>query len=229
MATMLKDSSEEAAWVAQAAAGDEVAFERIMRAHNRLLYRTARSILKNDAEAEEVLQEAYLKAWVALAQFRADAQLSTWLVRIVANEALARLRRKEEPLLSLDELMENFDFEALGDGANAGMQPVSSNPEQEAMRAQLRRLMEQCIDALPDTFRTVFMLREVEGLGAEEVALALQMPAATVRTRSFRAKALLRAALEKHTQGALGEVFAFDGARCDRIVAGVLARKPRLA
>ena len=226
MATMLKDSSEEAAWVAQAAAGDEVAFERIMRAHNRLLYRTARSILKNDAEAEEVLQEAYLKAWVALAQFRADAQLSTWLVRIVANEALARLRRKEEPLLSLDELMENFDFEALGDGANAG---APNNPEQEAMRAQLRRLMEQCIDALPDTFRTVFMLREVEGLGAEEVALALQIPAATVRTRSFRAKALLRAALEKHTQGALGEVFAFDGARCDRIVAGVLARKPRLA
>lgn len=215
-----KKDGEDAQWVAQAAQGDSAAFERIMRRHNRLLYRTARSILKNDADAEETLQDAYIKAWSALAHFRADAKLSTWLVRIVANEAMARLRRKDEPMLSLDELMETFDFESL----SAGNEHAPSSPEQELMRLQLRKLMERCIDALPDHFRTVFMLREVEGLSPEDVAQALEIPLATVRTRFFRARALLREGLEKQTQGALGEVFAFDGARCDRIVAGVLAR-----
>jgi RNA polymerase sigma-70 factor (ECF subfamily) len=223
-ASTSENASPEWDLVQQAAQGDEQAFECIMRTHNRRLYRTARSILKHDAEAEEVLQDAYLKAWTALASFRAEAQLGTWLVRIVANEALGRLRRNDENIVSLDDIMGSLDTQAL---ETAGWNSPKT-PEQEAMRVQLQRLLEQCIDALPDAFRTVFMLREVEGMSAEEVALALDVPAATVRTRFFRARQLLQSSLETQTQGALADVFAFDGARCDRIVAGVLARKTLL-
>lgn len=219
-------TEDEQLWVQQAALGDALAFERIMRTHNRRLYRTARSIVQNDAEAEEVLQEAYLRAWRALGSFRADAQLSTWLVRIVANEALGRLRKQRDHLLSLDEIMDTLHD---GSSNQPSWQAANSmhNPEQEAMRSQLRRLLEQCIDALPDAFRTVFMLRELEGMSAEEVAQALDIPAATVRTRFFRARSLLQKTLEQRAQGALHEAFSFDGARCDRIVAGVLRRKPQ--
>ena len=195
-----------------------------MRAHNRLLFRTARSILKNDEEAEEVLQEAYLRAWKNLASYRGEAKLSTWLVRIVSNEALGRLRKPSLSLISLNDLLENFDAASAEMRRGVLNMSAQNNPEQEAMRGQLRGLMEQCIDALPDVFRTVFMLRAVEGLSAEDVAQALELPAATVRTRFFRARALLREALELRSQGALQEAFSFDGARCDRIVAGVLQR-----
>ena len=221
-------TEDEQLWVQQAALGDALAFERIMRTHNRRLYRTARSIVQNDAEAEEVLQEAYLRAWRALGSFRADAQLSTWLVRIVANEALGRLRSRREDVFSLDEIMDTL-HESSANQPSWQAADTMHNPEQEAMRSQLRRLLEQCIDALPDAFRTVFMLREVEGMSAEEVAQALEIPAATVRTRFFRARSLLQKSLEQRTQGAMRDVFAFDGARCDRIVAGVLKRLPKTA
>lgn len=204
----------------RAASGDDSAFEAIMRRHNRLLFRTARSILKSDAEAEDALQDAYLHAWRALPTFRADAKLSTWLVRIVINEALGRLRRSGAQVIPLETAMESTDREtqqSLQDDAD-------QRPEGAAMRAQVRRLMEARIDALPEAFRCVFMLRAVEEMSVEEVATALQLPQATVRTRYFRARGLLREGLSRDIDMALGDAFSFDGARCDRIVASVLAK-----
>ncbi len=204
----------------RAADGDDFAFEAILRRHNRLLFRTARSILKSDTEAEDVLQEAYLRAWRALATFRSDAKLSTWLVRIVINEALGRLRRVGAQVIPLEAAMASSDPEMQASMHDA----PDERPERVAMRAQVRRLMEARIDRLPEAFRTVFVLRAVEELSVEEVAVALQLPEATVRTRYFRARGLLRESLSRDIDLALGDAFAFDGARCDRIVACVLAR-----
>lgn len=210
----------EADLVALAAAGDGAAFEVLMRRHNQLLFRTARSILKNDAEAEDAVQEGYLRAWRALGEFRTESRLSTWLVRIVANEALGRLRRTGAQVIPLEAAMTSPEPEtqaALTDTPERG-------PEHSALRSQVRVLLESRIDLLPEVYRTVFMLRAVEEMSVEEVAQALDIPEATVRTRFFRARSLLREGLAGEMDGAIGEVFAFDGARCDRIVANVLAR-----
>ena len=211
--------SPEAELVARAAAGDEAAFETIMRSHNQLLFRTARSILKSEAEAEDAVQDAFLRAWLALDSFRAESKLSTWLVRIVTNEALGRLRRAKVRTIPLEEVMTSPDPKmqlALADAPGSG-------PEQTASRAQIRSLIEQQIDLLPDAYRTVFMLSAVEGLSAVDIAEALDIPAATVRTRAFRARNLLREGLVGKVEADLGGVFAFDGKRCDRIVKGVIA------
>lgn len=204
----------------RAAGGDDRAFEAIMRRHNRLLFRTARSILRSDAESEDALQEAYLRAWRALASFRADSKLSTWLVRIVINEALGRLRRRSATVIPLEATMDDSD--APPEDSIAGDEALQ--PDRIAMRGEIRRLMEARIDSLPEAFRTVFMLRAVEELSVEEVASTLGLPEATVRTRFFRARGLLREALAHDVDVALGDAFAFDGARCDRVVANVLAR-----
>ena len=205
---------------ARAANGDEAAFEAIMRRHNRLLFRTARSILKNDSETEDALQEAYLRAWRALASFRADAKLSTWLVRIVINESLGRLRRRSAQVIPLDAAMESSEQQS----AACMEDDPDQQPDRVAMRAEVRGLMEARIDTLPDAFRTVFMLRAVEELSVEEIAMALEIPEATVRTRFFRARGLLREGLSRDVDLAIGDAFSFAGARCDRIVAGVLAK-----
>ena len=206
--------------IARAAAGDARAFEAIMRRHNQLLFRTARSILRSDPEAEDALQEAYLRAWQALGGFRADAQLSTWLVRIVANEALGRLRRKSAEVIPLETAMAAPDPDIQAALAAAPQQA----PEHQAQRAQLRGILESRIDMLPQTYRTVFMLRAVQEMEVAEVAQALGIPESTVRTRFFRARGLLREGLASAIDVTLPDAFAFDGARCDRIVAGVLAR-----
>lgn len=204
---------------ARASNGDEVAFECIMRRHNQLLFRTARSILKSDDETEDALQEAYLRAWRALSTFRADAKLSTWLVRIVINESLGRLRRRGAQVIPLDTAMDLAEHQT-----EAWMEDdPDRQPERVAMRGEVRRLMEARIDMLPDAFRTVFMLRAVEELSVEEVAIALEIPESTVRTRFFRARSLLREGLSRDVDLAVGDAFSFAGARCDRIVAGVLA------
>jgi RNA polymerase sigma-70 factor (ECF subfamily) len=208
------------ALVARSLAGDSRAFEAIMRRHNRLLFRSARSILASDADAEDALQEAYVRAWRSLAQFRGQAKLSTWLVRIVLNEALGRVRRRGAHVIPLEPIMGEPD----DDPHDRIAGDATRQPEHAALRGELRRLMEARIDALPEAFRTVFTLRAVEELSVEEVASALGLPEATVRTRFFRARAPLRAALSQDTDMALGDAFDFDGARCDRIVARVLAR-----
>jgi len=217
----LPAAATDAELVERAANGDESAFERIMRTNNRLLFRTARSILKSDAEAEDALQEAYLRAWRALSTFRADSKLSTWLVRIVINEALGRLRhRKSAQVIPLESVMESFDPQT----QESTEEDPDREPDSLAMRSQVRRLMEARIDLLPEAFRTVFMLRAVEELSVEEVSAALEIPQATVRTRFFRARSLLRESLSRDVDFVTNDAFSFDGARCDRIVANVLSR-----
>jgi RNA polymerase sigma-70 factor (ECF subfamily) len=204
------------------ASGDRDAFELLMRRHNQILYRTARSILKDDAEAEDAAQEAWLLAYRAIGNFRGDAKLSTWLVRIVVNEAISRRRKRSrgaEVIQLNGETQE--DREAVEENVN---QTLPEQPEHAARRAQTRRLLEAKIDELPDAFRTVFVLRALEELSVGESAVALGIPEATVRSRFFRARALLREALSKEIDLAYGDAFAFAGARCDRIVAGVLAK-----
>lgn len=213
-------ATTDAELVERAASGDEVAFECIMRRQNRLLFRTARSILKSDSESEDALQEAYLRAWRSLATFRSDSKLSTWLVRIVINEALGRLRRRSSNVVPLASAMDRVDSQA----QESLEDDPDHRPECVAMRSEVRLLMEARIDMLPEAFRTVFMLRAVEELSVEEVSTALQLPEATVRTRYFRARGLLREGLSREVDLAIGDAFSFAGARCDRKVACVLAR-----
>lgn len=204
--------------------GDTRAFEAIMRQYNRMLFRTARSILRSDSEAEDALQDAYLEAFRSLGRFRGEAQLSTWLTRIVINQALQRLRRhrREGQVFDLDRVV---DLEQALESAGTPTD-TTFGPEGEAMRAELRQLLEAKIDQLPPAFRTVFVLRALEELSVEDTAACLKIPEATVRSRFFRARGLLRESLEQTVELALQDAFSFDGKRCDRIVASVLHRLP---
>ncbi len=190
--------------------GDMRAFEELMRLHNRMLYRTARAILRDDAEAEDAVQEAYLRAYRALGTFRGESKLSTWLVRITVNEALMRHRR------------DTRSARVLTDVEPDSLASDEVGPEGAAQRGEARRLLEARIDALPDPFRAVFVLRAVEELSVEETAIALGIPDATVRTRYFRARGLLREWMRGDIDTARVDAFAFAGARCDRIVRKVL-------
>ena len=197
------------------------AFERLMRENNRRLFRTARAILRDDAEAEDAVQEAYLRAYRSMGEFRGEAKVSTWLVRIVVNEALAR-RRKEVRRAAIVPIRGGGaeDHEIAAEVALR----EDEGPESGTQRSELRRLLEQKIDALPDAFRAVFVLRALEELSVEETAAALGIPEATVRTRFFRARSQLREALAQEIDVAFDDAFAFLGERCDRIVARVLAK-----
>jgi len=217
------DLSTDAELAERAAQGDTLAFQHIMRRHNRLLFRTGRSILRNDDETQDALQEAYLRAWRALGSFRSEARLSTWLVRIVVNEALGRLRRRgSAQIIPLDAGADAPESADVLEETALQADP-DEQPERQAMRSEVRHLIEARIDALPETFRTVFVLRAVEDLSIEEVATALGIPEATVRTRFFRARGLLREALSRELDLAIGDAFSFAGARCDDIVARVTA------
>jgi RNA polymerase sigma-70 factor, ECF subfamily len=201
---------------------DHAAFETLMRRHNGRLFRAARAILKDDAEAEDAVQDAYLDAYRHMGDFRGGSQLGTWLVRIVVNHSLMRLRKQKRGAVVVP-----FEGHAApGDDARALEVPdrTSEPPSHAAVRAEMRRLLERRIDQLPATFRTVFVLREIEEMTVDETAECLGIPPATVRTRLFRARALLREALARDIDLATGDVFSFAGARCDRIVERVLAR-----
>jgi len=196
----------------------ETAFEAVMRQHNGRLFRVARAILKDDTEAEDALQDAYLEAYRHLGEFRGDAQLSTWLTRIVVNQSLMRLRRqkRERVVVPFDGPEEREEVDVADENAEL--------PSSAAMRAEVRRILERRIDELPVAFRTVFVMREVEDMTVDETAECLGLPPATVRTRLFRARSLLRTALARDVDSATVDVFGFAGARCDRIVAAVLSR-----
>ncbi|OWW20738.1 RNA polymerase sigma factor [Noviherbaspirillum denitrificans] len=203
------------------AACDTSAFELMMRRHNRALYRTARSILKDDAEAEDALQDAYLLAYRNMDKYRGESSLATWLTRIVVNEAIARSRKRTRRA----EIIQLAGDDEILDMAETGMDEAHpEQPERAAMRADARKLLEKKIDELPDAFRTVFVLRALEELTVEETAACLGIPDATVRTRFFRARSMLRESLSREFDFALEDAFGFDGERCDRIVAGTLAR-----
>lgn len=206
--------------IRRAAAGDGEAFEALVRRHNQLLFRTARSILKDDAEAEDALQEAYLRAWRNMGGFRAESRVATWLVRIVTNEALGRLRRARRSEIPLETAMAASDHTT----RDALTEARGRAPDVPILRAEMRRVIEQGIDDLPDAYRAVFMLRAVEEMSVQEVADALDIPAATVRSRYSRARTLLRDHLTPDLVPTLREAFAFDGARCDRLVVTVMAR-----
>lgn len=210
--------------VARILAKDQSAFESLMRAHNGRLFRVARAILKDDAEAEDALQDAYLDAYRHIDTFRGDSQLGTWLVRVVANHALMRLRRQKRDRNVIPfGTTEREDADRVSEMAD----PTTELPQAATLRAEVRKMLERRIDELPMSFRTVFVLREVEEMSVEETAEALGIPAATVRSRLFRARGLLRAALARDLDLATGDVFGFAGGRCDRIVAAVLARLAR--
>jgi RNA polymerase sigma-70 factor, ECF subfamily len=218
VAALAEASDEEL--TRRVAGGEKAAFERLMRRHNRTLFRTARAILRDDAEAEDTLQEAYMQAYQAIGTFRGEAKLSTWFARIVANEALMRLRKRTRraeivPLQSSATLQ---NFNEIPDPS------MEKSPESSALRAETRRLLEAQIDALPDAYRTVFVLRAVEEMSVEETAAVLRIPQATVRSRFFRARSLLREGLATKIDLACEEAFAFAGERCDRIVANVMER-----
>ena len=212
--------------VSATAAGDHQAFEALMRRHNGRLFRAARAILRNDAEAEDAVQDAYLDAYRHMREFRGDAQVGTWLVRIAVNHALMRLRKqKRDNIVVPFQPGESEETSAIVDHIP---DERTESPTTTTLRGEIRQLLERRIDELPIAFRTVFVLREVEEMSVEETADALGIPSATVRTRLFRARALLRQALARDVDLVTGDVFGFAGARCDRIVARVLEQLPSL-
>lgn len=215
-------ADDDAALVAGVAARDHAAFERLMRRYNGRLFRAARAILKDDAEAEDALQDAYLEAYRHIGEFRGEAQLSTWLTRIVITRALMRLRsqKRHRNVVPID----NREI-AGGEHVEVDIEDERAVlPAESAWRGELRKLLEARIDELPLPFRTVFVLREVEDMTVQETAAALEIPEATVRTRLFRARAILRASIARDMDMAAVDAFAFLGARCDRIVGNVLKR-----
>ena len=209
----------DAELAALARQGDGAAFRVIMQRHNRRLYRAARAVLHDDAEAEDVVQEAYVRAFAALGDFRGDSSLATWLTRIALNEALGRLRRRR-PTLDI----ETFDARPEARVIPFPLMSPDMNPEQAAARQDVRRLLERAIDGLPEPFRVVFVLRDVEELSIEETAAQLGLRPETVKTRLHRARRRLREALDAELASALTDAFPFAGARCARITDAVLKR-----
>jgi RNA polymerase sigma-70 factor (ECF subfamily) len=198
------------------------AFRLIMQRYNRRLYRVARGILGDDAEAEDVVQEVYVRAFTHLKDFRGEARLLTWLTRIAINEALCRLRhrRPSVDLKHIDAIDEQGEARVI-------VLPFArqdANPEAAAARAEIRHLLEQALDQLPEPFRVVFILRDMEEMSIEETALQLGLRPETVKTRLHRARRLLRQSLDKTLSNALLDAFPFAGARCARITQAVLDR-----
>jgi RNA polymerase sigma-70 factor (ECF subfamily) len=216
------DKLDDDQLVELARAGEPGAFRGIMQRHNRRLYRVARGVLGEDSEAEDVVQETYAKAFQSLAGFRGEASLSTWLTRIAINEALGRKRRRR-PMIdlgSLDLIDEQGEARVLiFPGARAG-----ANPEADTTRAEIRRLLERAIDDLPEIFRIVFVMREIEQMSIVETASQLDILPETVKTRLHRARRLLREALQERLGSALQDAYAFDGERCKRMTQAVLFR-----
>jgi RNA polymerase sigma-70 factor (ECF subfamily) len=210
--------------VARVSRADHAAFEALMRRHNGRLFRVARTILRDEAEAEDALQEAYLEAYRHIRDFRGSAQLSTWLTRIVINQALMRVRKqKRDPVVvPITQPHGAPEGQIDASGVNDVVDESGESPPSAMLRAEIRNLLEQKIDELPVAFRTVFVMREVEDMTVQETAECLSIPEATVRTRLFRARALLRDAIARDMDLAVLNVFHFAGARCDRIVENVL-------
>jgi RNA polymerase sigma-70 factor (ECF subfamily) len=208
---------DEAVLVRHAQDGDREAFRAIMTRCNQRLFRLARGVVGNDIDAEDVLQEAYLKAFAAIAGFRGEAGLYTWLAAITLNEAKSRLRRRR-PTVALDTMDDRSNVVLLNEAS------TPRNPEAEAARAQVRHLLERAVDEVPLDFRLVFLLREVEGCSIEETAIQLGLKPATVKTRHHRARQMLRATLDRQLKDALRDTFPFLGARCAAITERVLER-----
>lgn len=197
-------------------AGETALFEVIMRRYNQRLYRVARSIIGEDGEAEDVTQDAYVRSYMHLDQFDGRAQFSTWLTKIVVYEALARLRKRKR-LVGIDAASVSME-----DGMN--LKSMAPSPEQEVLTHTMRIVLEAAVDRLPETYRSVFMLREVEGMSTAETAECLDLSEESVKVRLHRARSLLRKHIYSQTGAATTAAFQFMGARCDRMVSAVLNR-----
>lgn len=215
------DAMDEAGLVRLAQAGDREAFRVIMQRGNQRLFRVARGVVRDEVEAEDVLQEAWVKAFAAIGGFRSEAGIMTWLTRIVLNEARGRLRRRR-PTVEL-EAVEAAQMEA-GQVIRFPGAFGAASPEADAARAQIRGLIEQAVDELPEAFRMVFILRDIEECSIEETAATLGIKPETVKTRLHRARRLLREALDARLASATAGAFPFLGPRCERITGAVLAR-----
>ncbi len=201
--------------IRQVLEGNTAMFELLMRRYNERVYRAARAIVRDEQEAEDVMQQAYVNAFTHLHQFNGAARFSTWLTRIAINESLARVRRRGR--------YETFDDE-LSNVEPFMSRNVPENPERQAFTGELRGLLEWAIDMLPDGMREVFVLREVEELSTSEVAEALDVSEDVVKTRLSRGRAALRRVLLERTGATAPEAFRFYRPRCDRVVAQVLSR-----
>ncbi|MFL6551652.1 MAG: RNA polymerase sigma factor [Povalibacter sp.] len=208
--------ADDMALVTRIVAGDRFAFEMLMRRHNRRLYRLARAALRNPTEAEDALQDAYLLAYQSLHQFRGDASVSTWLSRLVLNECFGRMRRDGRRQNVIPIVSSPIEMDTVANTED-------EQPEQITDRVQFRELMETKLDELPADFRMVFVLRSIEELSVEEAAQVLDIPEATVRSRHFRAKSLLRESLAREFDLAEKDLFEFGGTHCDRVVARVMS------
>jgi RNA polymerase sigma-70 factor, ECF subfamily len=210
----------DAELVRRARARDEAAIRAIMQANNRRLYRIARGILRNDGEAEDVVQETYVRAFTHLQDFRGDSSLATWLARIAMNEALGRLRRTRP----------SVDFSTLAPGVLEAQiiqfphSSASEDPERSMAQREIQGIVEHAIDELPDSFRLVFITRVIEGMNVEETAEILGVKPETVKTRLHRARAMLRENVEKKIGPVVMEAFPFAGKRCERLTDAVLKR-----
>lgn len=208
----------DAELVRRALARDEMAFRAIMLRHNRKLYRIARGIVRNDADAEEVVQEGYVRAFMHLQDFRGDSSLATWLSRIVINEALGRLRRKRSrPEVQAEEPRPEAQIIPFP-------QTTNDDPEKTMAQRQILQLVEAATDKLPENFRLVFITRVIEGMSVEETAEILGIPPETVKTRLHRARRLVREQLDKQIGPVLMDAFPFAGRRCERVTQAVLQR-----
>ncbi|TIQ28406.1 MAG: RNA polymerase sigma factor [Mesorhizobium sp.] len=210
--------ASDMALVRRALAREAGAFRAIIKTHNQRLYRIARGVVRNDAEAEDIVQEAYMRAFAGLDTFRGDASLATWLSRIVINEALGRLRkRKRVVTMPAEAQIIRFPLN------QSGLNP-SDDPERTMAQRQILGLVERATDSLPDVYRTVFVARVIEGLSIEETAELLGIRPETVKTRLHRARALVRKALDDEIGPVLLDAFPFAGRRCERLTAAVMRR-----
>jgi len=194
--------------------GDARFFEVLMRRHNERVFRTARSVVSSDEQAEEIMQEAYVRAFTHLDQFEGRSSFCTWLTKIALHAAFARKREVggERPLEEVD-----LDHEL-----DAGIEAASSSPEAKVHRGELRALLERAVDALPDGLKTVFVLREIQGLSVAETATCLELTEENVKVRLFRARAALKKTISDAFEGSVADLFGFHLVRCDRVVSGVL-------
>jgi RNA polymerase sigma-70 factor (ECF subfamily) len=197
-------------------AGESALFEVLMRRYNQRLYRVARAILRDESEAEDVMQHAYVAAYTHIETFAGRARFSTWLTKIAVYEALARARRRQREAVAAPQ--------RAGEDAMSLLTSSAPDPEKEALTRELRALLESAIEALPPRYRAVFVLREVEGLDTAETAACLDVSENVVKTRLHRARALLRKALFQRAGLAGSAAFPFHLSRCDRVVAGVFGR-----
>jgi RNA polymerase sigma-70 factor, ECF subfamily len=213
-------ASDDAELVRRARIRDEAAIRTIMQTNNRRLYRIARGILRNDGEAEDVVQETYVRAFTRLDSFRGDSSLATWLSRIAMNEALGRLRRQRPSVdwTTLEPSTLNAQI------IQFPVSATSDDPEKSMAQREIQHVVEQAIDELPEAFRIVFITRVIEGMNVEETAEILDLKPETVKTRLHRARTMLRTSVEKKIGPVVMEAFPFAGKRCERLTNAVIGR-----